>query len=256
MDTKNLNHHSEKENIFKIAEEYRKLMKLSSPSDIELENIEKIMELAVDDTELNHLINQINEQYALENNLLEDDNLDRLPPVSLELNRDNYLDKDELNKINDTKQPDTDSNVVELFPNSNEIDNSQQKMVQKNSMVSPVSNMNSTEMSICNSNKGIPDQKIKEYYASFNQLENQIETQQLQPLQVKGEVRKLQLIAEKQQRKAERNQRRAEINKEQAQMQSRYDEAQVWQVRAQTSLSESRQWLCLGRQVLNLSTVY
>ena len=294
MKLKISSHYQPKENVVKIAEEYCTLIRLSSPSDIELERIEKIMELAVDNTELNNLLNQIDEKYALENNLLGDDNLDNSSLVSLKLSWDNYLYKDKYNRKNSTKKSDTASNIV-LFPHlvtshpekkrkflkldmrfvissfaavgilalvgttklyhfvsNDKTINSDQEMPPPALPVSHASNTK-IEMSICNSN-GIPNQKIKEYYASFNQLENRIETQQLPPLEAKSEARELQRLAEKQQRKAEQNQRHAEAQKKQAEKQDRYDVAQNWEAEAQTSLSESQQWLCLSRQALNLST--
>ena len=302
MTLKISSHYQSKENVVKIAEEYCNLIRLSFPSDIEFERIEEIMELAVDDTELNNLLNQVDEKYALENNLLgddnlddsHDDNLDDSHKVSLESNRDNYLYQDKFNQKNSTKKSDTASNIV-LFPplvtshpekkrnflkrdirlvissfaavgilalvgatklchfvSNEKTINSDREMPPPALPVSHASNTE-IEMSICNSN-GITNQKIKEYYASFNQLENQVLKQQLPPLKAKSEARELQRLAEKQQRKAEQNQRHAEAQKKQAEKQHRYDVAQNWEAEAQTSLSESQQWLCLSRQALNLST--
>ncbi|KST61962.1 hypothetical protein [Mastigocoleus testarum] len=287
MKLKISSHYQPKENVVKIAEEYCTLIRLSSPSDIELERIEEIMELAVDNAVLNNLLNQVDQKYAFENNLLRDDDLDDSHQVSLELNRD----KDRFNIKNSTKKSDIGSNVV-LFPrlftshlkkkrkflkcdirlvissfaavgivtligttklyhfvsHEKTINNVQQQTIPPALSVSHVSN---TEKE-CNSN-GIPNQKIKNYYAAFNQLENRIETKQLPPLKAKSEARELQRLAEKQQRKAEQNQRHAEAQKKQAEKQHHYDEAQNWKDEAQTSLLESKQWLCLSQQALNLS---
>ncbi len=290
MKLKISSHYQPKENVVKIAEEYCTLIRLSSPSDIELERIEEIMELAVDNAVLNNLLNQVDQKYAFENNLLRDNDLDDSHQVSLELNRD----KDRFNIKNSTKKSDIGSNVV-LFPrlvtshlkkkrkflkcdirlvissfaavgivtligttklyhfvsHEKTINNVQQQTISPALSVSHVSNTEK-EMSICNSN-GITNQKIKEYYASFNQLKNQVLKQQLPPLKAKSEARELQRLAEKQQRKAEQNQRHAEAQKKQAEKQHRYDVAQNWKDEAQTSLLESKQWLCLSRQALNLS---
>lgn len=115
MTLKISSHYQPKENVVKIAEEYCTLIRLSSPSDIELERIEEIMELAVDNTVLNNLLNQVDQKYALENNLLGDDDLDDSHKVSIESNRDNYLYQDRFNIKNSTKKSDIGSNVV-LFP--------------------------------------------------------------------------------------------------------------------------------------------
>ena len=118
-----------------------------------------------------------------------------------------------------------------------------------------LSNANSTEteMSICSSNNNITSQEIKNYYISFKQLKNKIVLHKLQPSQVKGEVRELQVRAERQQREAEKNQRYLENQKELAEVQHNYDEAQRLKDQAKTALSQSQQWLCLSKQALNLS---
>ncbi|MGB6298081.1 MAG: hypothetical protein WBF90_18110, partial [Rivularia sp. (in: cyanobacteria)] len=105
-------HYDGKEYISKTVEEYRKLIKLSSPSDIQLKRIEKIMELAIDSKELNDLINQADEQYAIENNLLEDESLDCSSSSNPEIDRDSY---DKLNRKNSVREPVNTNNVV-LFP--------------------------------------------------------------------------------------------------------------------------------------------
>ncbi|NJN13430.1 MAG: hypothetical protein HC815_38200, partial [Richelia sp. RM1_1_1] len=101
MNAINLNRRDNKKNIFKIVEEYRKLIRLSSPSDIELKRMEKIMELAIYDAELNNLINREDEQYATENNLLADDYFDEKEFSIIELDYPSSL-----SKINDKDNPD------------------------------------------------------------------------------------------------------------------------------------------------------
>ena len=112
MNIINLNHYDGKEYISKTVEEYRKLIKLSSPSDIQLKRIEKIMELAIDSKELNDLINQADEQYAIENNLLEDESLDCSSSSNPEIGRDSY---DKLNRKNSAQKLVNTGNVI-LFP--------------------------------------------------------------------------------------------------------------------------------------------
>jgi hypothetical protein len=317
MDAINLNHRDNKKNIFKIVEEYCKLIRLSSPSDIELERLEKIMELAVYDVELNNLINREDEQYAIENNLLGDDYLDEKESSIIELDNPNFLsntnhkdssDEARYESENRLQKSENTSNVVRFpclvtsHPEKRKMlgfdmklvissfvaggiltcfgitglhnsFNSEKDFLLKDSITImffsghgggnfvshntnnySLSNVNNTdEIPVCNSNSGKPNQRIEEYYESFKQLENQIETQELQPLKLKNEVRYLQVKAERHQRQAELNQRDAEIKKQQAQMQSRYAEAEALEAKAQTLLSESQQWLCLSRQALTLS---
>ncbi|WP_104900292.1 hypothetical protein [Nostoc sp. 'Peltigera membranacea cyanobiont' N6] len=56
--------------VKKLLQEYERLVMLSSPSNDELTRIEQILELAVYDTELDNLINQVDEQIASEMGLL------------------------------------------------------------------------------------------------------------------------------------------------------------------------------------------
>lgn len=302
MSTINLDHHNGKEYISKTVEEYRKLIRLSSPSDIELKRIEKIMEWAVDNKELDNLINQADEQYVIENNLLEDENLDCLSSSNLEIGKDSY---DKLTKKNGVRELENTSNVV-LFPCSAaprsekkrkffnfdirlvissfvaiggilalvgaaELSNSNHKKEIPSIYASTFPNQfyasytgqypdiflstnvnNTEEMSICKSNDGNHNQQIEKYYASYKDLENRIDAEQLQLSEIKSKVRFLQVKAERQQRKAEENQRYAEIKKKQAEIQHHYDKAQKLKDEAEASLSESRQWRCLSRQALSL----
>ena len=119
-----------------------------------------------------------------------------------------------------------------------------------------MSNVNNTETetSVCNLDSNVANQDIKEYYESFKNLENQIITQQIQPLEIRNKVRKLQKEAEIEQRKAELNQKYAESQKEQAEIQHHYKEAQKLKDEANLLLSKSRQWLCFSRQALSLIT--
>lgn len=84
-------YHGGKENIFEIVKEYRKLIRLSSPSDIESGHIIEIMELAVYDTDLDDLINEEDKKYAEENNLLEDDYFHEKSSSNQKLNNRTYL---------------------------------------------------------------------------------------------------------------------------------------------------------------------
>ncbi len=316
MNVINLDHHGNKEYISKTVEEYCILIRLSSPSDIELKRIEKIMELAVYDVELNNLINREDEQYATENNLLGDDYLDKESSSSLdnaypkslsEINNKDNSDEVKHKSKYSSQKSDSTSNVV-FFPrlvNSNpekrkflgfdinlnfviysfvaggilacfgvaELHNSfnnEKELSTKHYSIFPsqfheniapdntnnylLSHVDNTEeMTTCNPNNDVPSQKIKKYYESFKQLENQIEAQELQASEIKSEVRELQHLAERQQRKAEENQRYAEIKKKQAEIQHHYDKAQKLKDEAQTLFSESQQWLCLSRQALTLS---
>jgi len=291
--------------IYKIVEEYGKLIRLQFPSDIENDRILEIMELAVYDKELDNLINQEDKKYAEENDLIEDDyfynessslELDKSTPVPL--------------SVIDNHKSDNSSNLV-LFPHSatfcsSNLENKKRLLSfnirdaipcivavgiltcvgiaqfchSLNHHKDPsfklastftgefhegfsvnyasnyfLSNANNTETekSICNSSTGRTNEEIKQYYISFKQLKNQIVMKQLQPLEVKGEVRELQVRAERQQREAEKNQRYWEAEKELAEVQHNYDEAQRLKDQAKTALSESRQWHCLSQQALNLS---
>ena len=89
-----------KNDIFKIVEEYGKLIRVRFPSDIENDRILEIMELAVYDIELDDLINREDIKYAEENDLIESS--------SLELEKSSYLSVVENNK---------DDNLI-LFPHS------------------------------------------------------------------------------------------------------------------------------------------
>lgn len=294
-------HHGGKEYIFKIVEEYAKLIRLSLPSDSESNRILEIMELAVYDAELNNFINREDKKYAEENNLLEDYYLYE------EYSYNPKFDEIEYNNKDGTHKSKNANNLV-LFPSlvsthqekkrrrfnvnirnaipcfvaagllsfcgitqfQNSLNHKKDTSVKyastlqnqlykhfspkyaRNYLLSKV-NDTETEMSVCNSNNGRKNEEIKNYYVSFKQLKNQIVMKKLQSSQVKGEVRKLQVRAERQQREAERNQRYLESQKELAEVQHNYDEAQKLKDRAITALSESQQWLCLSRQALNLS---
>ncbi|MDY6897530.1 MAG: hypothetical protein SWZ49_05550 [Cyanobacteriota bacterium] len=286
-----------KEYISKIVKEYGKLIRIRFPSDVENDRILEIMEIAVENPELDNLINQEDKNYAEQNNLLEDDYI-----YSKSLNSE--LDKSQLLSVVENK-----NNLV-LFPRSvnacssnlekrkslsfdirnaipcivaagiltcvgigqfcNSLNQQKETSAKYASAFQGefyegfsvnnagnyfLSNANNTEidMSICNSNNGKTNKEMKNYYISFKNLKNQILTKKLQPSQAKGEVRKLQVTAEIQQREAEKNQRYLENQKELAEVQHNYDEAQSLKNQAKTALSESQQWLCLSQQALNLS---
>lgn len=296
-----ISHNGDRGYIYKIVEEYGKLIRIRFPSDIENDRILEIMELAVYDTELNELINQEDKKYLEENNLDEYSNveLDNLTNLSL-IENNNQGAKVESN----------DSSNLVLFPRLNTLCSShsgnrksssfnirdaipcvvaagiftcvgivqfcntlnQEKQISfKYASTTPrefyqdfsvkyagnyfLSNANNaeTQMSVCSSNGSINNQEIENYYISFTQLKNQIVREKLQPSQVKGEVRELQVRAERQQREAEKNQRYLENQKELAEVQHNYDEAQSLKDQAKTALSQSQQWLCLSKQALNLS---
>ena len=308
-------YHDGKENIYKMAEEYRKLSILPEPTEAEYERILTIMELAIDDTKLDNLINQVNEQYATENNLLRDDYLDEKSSSEQKLNDSTHLTVVEKDGLDNVKYKNKDgvpksknTNNVILFPRSvkshsekkrklfgfdigvaipylaagglltffgvaqfcNFIDNKKEPSFDyvkvpiqfhesfsvqnaNNSLLSNVNNTE-TETSVCNLDSNVANQDIKEYYESFKNLENQIITQQIQPLEIRNKVRKLQKEAEIEQRKAELNQKYAESQKEQAEIQHHYKEAQKLKDEANLLLSKSRQWLCFSRQALSLIT--
>jgi len=77
MDIKTLYQYSKGENVFlkpeslvnEIAQEYRRLVKIKSPCDDELNHIEQILELAIYDVELSNLINQVDKQIVHEMDL-------------------------------------------------------------------------------------------------------------------------------------------------------------------------------------------
>ena len=281
-----------KNDIFKIIEEYGKLIRIEFPSDIENDRILEIMELAVYDIELDDLINREDIKYAEENGLIESS--------SLELEKSSYLSVVENNKDDNLilfphsavacsdhreKRKSLSSNIRDAIPcfvtagiltcvgilqfcdSSNHLKETSYKhasslqskfnqdisvKIASNSVLSNVNNAE-TKMSICNSDGVRENQEMKSYYVTFKQLENQVVEKQLQPLQVKGEVRELQDRAEKQQEKAEKNQRDFEKQKQLAEVQHNYNKAQMLKDQADNALSESRKWLCLSRQALNLS---
>lgn len=281
-----------KNDIFKIVEEYGKLIRVRFPSDIENDRILEIMELAVYDIELDDLINREDIKYAEENDLIESS--------SLELEKSSYLSVIENNKDDNLilfphsavacsdhreKRKSLSSNIRDAIPcfvtagiltcvgilqfcdSSNHLKETSYKhassleskfnqeisvKIASNSVLSNVNNAE-TKMSICNSDGVRENQEMKSYYVTFKQLENQVVEKQLQPLQVKGEVRELQDRAEKQQEKAEKNQRDFEKQKQLAEVQHNYHKAQRLKDQANNAYSESQQWLCLSRQALDLS---
>ena len=281
-----------KNDIFKIIEEYGKLIRIEFPSDIENDRILEIMELAVYDIELDDLINREDIKYAEENGLIESS--------SLELEKSSYLSVVENNKDDNLilfphsavacsdhreKRKSLSSNIRDAIPcfvtagiltcvgilqfcdSSNHLKETSYKhasslqskfnqdisvKIASNSVLSNVNNAE-TKMSICNSDGVRENQEMKSYYVTFKQLENQVVEKQLQPLQVKGEVRELQDRAEKQQEKAEKNQRDFEKQKQLAEVQHNYNKAQMLKDQANNAYSESQQWLCLSRQALDLS---
>ena len=281
-----------KNDIFKIIEEYGKLIRIEFPSDIENDRILEIMELAVYDIELDDLINREDIKYAEENGLIESS--------SLELEKSSYLSVVENNKDDNLilfphsavacsdhreKRKSLSSNIRDAIPrfvtagiltcvgilqfcdSSNHLKETSYKhasslqskfnqdisvKIASNSVLSNVNNAE-TKMSICNSDGVRENQEMKSYYVTFKQLENQVVEKQLQPLQVKGEVRELQDRAEKQQEKAEKNQRDFEKQKQLAEVQHNYHKAQKFKHQANNAYSESQQWLCLSRQALDLS---
>ncbi|MEM7717228.1 MAG: hypothetical protein AAF349_27375 [Cyanobacteria bacterium P01_A01_bin.68] len=282
-----------KNDIFKIVEEYGKLIRVRFPSDIENDRILEIMELAVYDIELDDLINREDIKYAEENDLIESS--------SLELEKSSYLSVVENKNKDDNlilfphsavacsdhreKRKSLSSNIRDAIPcfvtagiltcvgilqfcdSSNHLKETSYKhasslqsklnqdisvKIASNSFLSNVNNAE-TKMSICNSDGVRENQEMKSYYVTFKQLENQVVEKQLQPLQVKGEVRELQDRAEKQQEKAEKNQRDFEKQKQLAEVQHNYHKAQRLKDQANNAYSESQQWLCLSRQALDLS---
>ena len=281
-----------KNDIFKIIEEYGKLIRIEFPSDIENDRILEIMELAVYDIELDDLINREDIKYAEENGLIESS--------SLELEKSSYLSVVENNKDDNLilfphsavacsdhreKRKSLSSNIRDAIPcfvtagiltcvgilqfcdSSNHLKETSYKhasslqskfnqdisvKIASNSVLSNVNNAE-TKMSICNSDGVRENQEMKSYYVTFKQLENQVVEKQLQPLQVKGGVRELQDRAEKQQEKAEKNQRDFEKQKQLAEVQHNYHKAQKFKHQANNAYSESQQWLCLSRQALDLS---
>ncbi|WP_146110916.1 hypothetical protein [Nostoc sp. 'Peltigera membranacea cyanobiont' N6] len=76
--------------ILKLAQEYRNLMRLSSPSNEELDRIEKILELAIYDIELNDLLYLVDEQFSFEINLIENENLDYSSMNNVNFNEEYY----------------------------------------------------------------------------------------------------------------------------------------------------------------------
>jgi hypothetical protein len=110
-----------------------------------------------------------------------------------------------------------------------------------------------TEVLICNVNLGTPSKQIQDYYVLYTQLKEKVKSKELQPLEIKMLVRKLQNKAEIQQEQSEKEQKDAEKEKKQAERRKDYDIAQKWKNKASDSLAKSRQWLCLGRYVLDLS---
>ncbi len=273
MNVKKSNHYQQKESISKITEEYSSLIKLSSPSDVELDRIEQIMELAVYDTELNNLINQVDEQYALEMNLLEDDHLDHLS-IEKSKNISNVisfphsvvLDSKKKRQIfkYDTRLAISYFVAGGLFVfagvtglcnmlKDKELVIDDKQQTKQVFIATPAVQTSDNQMSVCSSEKKTPNPKIKDYYVTFTQLENQVKMQKLQPLEIKSKVRQLQKQAERRQKKAEQEQLYAEIKKTQAERQKNYDLAHSLQAKAQSSLEESQQWLCLSRQMLELS---
>ena len=288
-----IRHYGGKNEIFKIVEEYGKLIRVRFPSDIENDRILEIMELAVYDIELDDLINREDIKYAEENDLIESS--------SLELEKSSYLSVVENNNQDDNlilfphsaiagssnreKRKSLSSKIRDAIPcfvtagiltcvgilqfcdSPNHLKETSYKhasslqsqfnqeisvKIASNSVLSNVNNAE-TKMSICNSDEGRANQEMKSYYVTFKQLENQVVEKQLQPLQVKGEVRELQLRAERQQRDAEKYQRYFEKQKGLAEVQHNYNEAYRLKDKAETALSESRKWLCLSREALDLS---
>jgi predicted RNase H-like nuclease (RuvC/YqgF family) len=309
-------HHDGKEYLEKIAEKYRKLIRLSSPTDAEFESIKEIMELAGCDKELDNLINQEDKRYAEENNLLEDDCLYEEFSSNQELSssanltvvkNENNLGNVKYKSKDDTPKSKNSSNVI-LFPRSTKSHLEKKRKLfgfgigiaipyfvagglltffgviqlynsfnyekepsfeyvevpsqfyegfsvqNVNNYLLNNANNTDTQMSVCNSNDNVPNQDIKKYYATFKNLEDQVTTQQIQPLEIRNKVRELQRKAEMEQKKAELNQHYAESQKKQAEIQHHYKKAQKLKDEANTLLSESRQWLCLSRQALILST--
>lgn len=86
---------AKQEKIIQIADEYRILIRLSSPSDEELERIDEILELAIFDVELSNSLNQIDEALAIEISLVENNNLDI--SVSSDINSDEIQAQDNQN---------------------------------------------------------------------------------------------------------------------------------------------------------------
>ena len=308
-------HQDEKKNIYETAEEYRKLSDLTEPTEAELERILAIMKLALENTKLDNLINQANEQYAEENNLSEDNYLDKKSSYERKLNNPTHLTVVEKNGLDNVKYKNNDdtpksknANNVILFPRSaksypgkrrklfgfdvgvaipyfvagglltffgvaqlcNSFNNEKEPSFEyvevpsqfykgfavqnANSFLLSNANNTETQMSVCNSDGSLSNRDIKEYYASFRSLENQITAQQIHPSEIRNKVRELQKRAEMEQRKAELNQEYTESQKEQAEIQHHHDKAQELKDEANTLLLKSRQWLCLSRQALSLST--
>ena len=281
-----------KNDIFKIVEEYGKLIRVRFPSDIENDRILEIMELAVYDIELDDLINREDIKYAEENDLIEssslelekssylsvvenykDDNLILFPHSAVACSDHREKRKSLSSKIRDaipcfvTVGILTCVGILQFCDSSNHLKETSYKhanslqsqfnqeisvKIASNSVLSNVNNAE-TKMSICNSDGVRENQEMKSYYVTFKQLENQVVEKQLQPLQVKGEVRELQDRAEQQQEKAEKNQRDFEKQKQLAEVQHNYHKAQRLKDQANNAYSESQQWLCLSRQALDLS---
>jgi len=286
-------HYGGKNDIFKIVEEYGKLIRIRFPSDIENDRILEIMELAVYDIELDNLINQEEKKYAEENDLLESSNLEtdksRLLSVVEDNNQDDNLilfpdiaiaasDHPEKRKSLSSYIRDaipcfvaagilTCVGILQFCDSSNHLKETSYKhasslqsklnedisvKIASNSVLSNVNNAE-TKMSICNSGNDRENQEMKSYYVTLKKLKNQVVEKQLQPLQVKGEVLELQIRAERQQRQAEKYQRYLENQKGLAEVQHNYNEAHRLKDQAKTALSESRKWLCLSGEALNLS---
>lgn len=139
----------------------------------------------------------------------------------------------------------------------------QQSYVIKSAELAPLDNASNTKIShtnknenqraICNFDPLTSPQEMQEYYDSYLLLDEQVLSQQLQPLELKKQVKQLQKQAELRQRQLEIEQRYAELEKIQAERQKSYDVAQEWKDKAINSLEQSKKWLCLGRQVLTLS---
>jgi hypothetical protein len=138
-----------------------------------------------------------------------------------------------------------------------EPDNTQLQMPQHHSSVMspellPVGNKGETQASVCNLDLSSANQKMQEYYISYSELDKQVTSQQLQPLERKMHVKQLQKTAEIRQKQLEEAQRDAEHQKYQAELKKQFDVAQKWKDRASYSLEQSRQWLCLSKSVLHL----
>ncbi|MEL6461158.1 MAG: hypothetical protein AAFQ91_23470 [Cyanobacteria bacterium J06621_15] len=301
MSAINIRYYGDRSYIYKIVEEYGKLIRIRFPSDIENDRILEIMELAVYDTELNELINQEDKKYLEENNLDESSSVELENITNLSLIENNNQDtKAGLNISSNLvlfprltaacsshleKRKSLSFNLRNAIPCivtagiltcvgivqfCNSLNQEKQTSLKYadalqgefyqgfstryagNYFLSNANNME-TEISICNSNGSGNNREIKNYYTSFKRLKNQIVMHKLQPSQVKGEVRELQVRAERQQREAENNQRYLENQKELAEVQHNYHEARRLKDQAKTALSQSQQWLCLSRQALNLS---